>query len=63
MNVYHLIYFANGSQHVSIVVAEDEEQAEQLISKDFTPDDNYELDILGEINLFSPFIIHTEITG
>lgn len=61
MNVYQVIYWACSYQHVSIVVAKNEHDAEELITKDFIPDDNYELDIINDIDLTSEEVIHTEV--
>jgi hypothetical protein len=61
MKVFRVVYFANGFQRVSIVVAKNEEQAEKLVSKDFDMIDYYELNRIQECELTTENIIHTEV--
>ncbi len=61
MKVFQVSYFAKGLQRVSIVVAKNEEKAEQVISKAFNTDDDYELDRIYECELTAEKIIHTEV--
>lgn len=53
--------FCQRLQRVSIVVAKNEEHAENIISKDFDMKDHYELERINECELTAEKIIHTEV--
>ncbi|MBT2730588.1 hypothetical protein J7E63_27580 [Bacillus sp. ISL-75] len=61
MKVFQVIYFANGLQRISIVVATSEEKAEKMVSKDSDRKDLYQLDRIQECELTTESIIHTEV--
>ena len=48
MEIFQVIYLANGFQRVSILVAKNVEQAEKMVSKDFDSKDHYQLDYINE---------------
>jgi hypothetical protein len=61
MKVFQVVYFVKGFQRVSIVAAENKEQAEKMISKNFDSEDDYEFNGLKECELTVENIIHTEV--
>jgi hypothetical protein len=61
MKVFYVIYWACGQQRVSVVVAKDEKQAEDMVNQGFNADDNFELDSITECDLKNKNIIHTEV--
>ncbi|MGF6947528.1 hypothetical protein QF028_000021 [Neobacillus sp. B4I6] len=60
MKVFQVVYFAKGLQRVSIIVAKNQEQAEEMVSKDLDLKD-YELNRIKECELNARNIIHTEV--
>jgi hypothetical protein len=60
MKVFQVVYFAKGLQRVSIIVAKNQEQAEEMVSKDLDLKD-YELNRIKECELNAENIIHTEV--
>lgn len=60
MKVFQVDYFAKGLQRVSIIVAKNQEQAEEMVSKDLDLKD-YELNRIKECELNAENIIHTEV--
>ena len=60
MKVFQVVYFAKGLQRVSIIVAKNQEQAEEMVSKDLDLKD-YELNRIKECELNAGNIIHTEV--
>jgi len=61
LKVFRVIYFAKGLQRVSIVVAENVEQAEKMVTKDLNRKDDYKLNGIKECELSAENIIHTEV--
>ena len=60
MKVFQVDYFVKGLQRVSIIVAKNQEQAEEMVSKDLDLKD-YELNRIKECELNAENIIHTEV--
>ncbi|MGG1680170.1 hypothetical protein ACIFOT_31285 [Neobacillus sp. NRS-1170] len=61
MKVFQVVYFAKGFQRVSIVVAENEEHAEKMVTKNLDSKDHYKLDRVNECDLAIENIIRTEV--